>query len=488
MSATSSFVAMANQNVRNLGTILCPCKECRNLSHHSIENVYEHLVINGMDPTYTTWYHHGEHPSIAQKPREVELSNAYNLYSAAYALDGEHIEPLEERRDEGFAKSLEDAETPLYQGCLTYTKLSAIVTLYKLKTDNGWTDESFTDLLDKLHGKRTQNWRIVQNVVVQDGRWISGQRKLEKGKGIPRFQNMYRSSKMAENLKWHSTHGNPRNLRLGLATDGFNPFSNLSSTYSCWPVMLVTYNLPPWLWMKRENVLLALLIPGPKQPSNDIDVYLQPLIEDLQELWSIGISIYDKSTDSMFNLRAILLWTMNDFPTLGNLAGCKTKGKTACPICGENTCYLWLKFNKKMDLQNLGIRHDLHPQERGTKTYLPLASHTLSKAEKEIFCKRLFDLKVPDGYSSNIANCVSMEELKITGLISHDCHALMRQLLPIAVRGLLPKGPQNAILRLCSCFNKLCQRVIDREEIAALEGEVVGNLMHVQEVLSSFIL
>jgi len=36
-----------------------------------------------------------------------------------------------------------------------------------------------------------------------------------------------------------------RNLRLGLATDGFNPFSEQNSRYSMWPVFVVPYNLPP---------------------------------------------------------------------------------------------------------------------------------------------------------------------------------------------------------------------------------------------------
>lgn len=133
-------------------------------------------------------------------------------------------------------------------------------------------------------------------------------------------------------------------------------------------------------------------------------------------------------------------------------------------------------LNARKDLQILGIRNDLHPEERGTRTYLPPAPYTLSKAEKQIFCKRLFDLKLPDGYSSNIGNCVSMDELKVAGLKSHDYHVLMRQLLPVALKGLLPKGPRNAILRLCSFFNRLCQRVIDREELEALEDEVVETL------------
>lgn len=53
--------------------------------------------------------------------------------------------------------------------------------------------------------------------------------------------------------KWPSFASDPRNLRFGLATDGFSPFTDPRSTYSCWPVILVTYNLPPWLCMKKEN-------------------------------------------------------------------------------------------------------------------------------------------------------------------------------------------------------------------------------------------
>lgn len=128
---------------------------------------------------------------------------------------------------------------------------------------------------------------------------------------IPQLKQMFKINKVSESLRWHwshkSTNGkirhsvdsialetidkkwpkfsmDPRNLRLGLAIDGFNPFSNLSSRYSCWLVMLVTYNLPPGLSMKKENIMLTLLIFGPRQPKNIIDVYLQPLVKDLQIL------------------------------------------------------------------------------------------------------------------------------------------------------------------------------------------------------------
>ena len=42
----------------------------------------------------------------------------------------------------------------------------------------------------------------------------------------------------------------PRNVRLGLASDGFNPFKMMSTSYSTWPVVLISYNLPPWICMK----------------------------------------------------------------------------------------------------------------------------------------------------------------------------------------------------------------------------------------------
>ena len=77
-------------------------------------------------------------------------------------------------------------------------------------------------------------------------------------------------------------------------------------------------------------MMLTLLISGPKQPGNDIDVYLVPLIDDLKELWEVGVDAYDAYRDESFNLRAILLWTINNFPAYGNLSGCTVNGYMVC--------------------------------------------------------------------------------------------------------------------------------------------------------------
>jgi hypothetical protein len=133
-------------------------------------------------------------------------------------------------------------------------------------------------------------------------------------------------------------------------------------------------------------------------------------------------------------------------------------------------------LNSRKDLLNMGIRKDLHPELKGNTYYLPAASYMLSKKERELFCKRLFDLRLPDGYSSNISKCISLADNRILNLKSHDCHVLIQQLLSVALRGLLPVGPRNTIFRLCAFFNEICQRVIDKNKLEKLEEDVAVTL------------
>ena len=53
------------------------------------------------------------------------------------------------------------------------------------------------------------------------------------------------------NLQYLDFALKPRNVRLGLATNRFNSFGNMNNNYSMWPVILITYNLLPWLVMKE---------------------------------------------------------------------------------------------------------------------------------------------------------------------------------------------------------------------------------------------
>ncbi|GLT40349.1 hypothetical protein SLA2020_144910 [Shorea laevis] len=130
----------------------------------------------------------------------------------------------------------------------------------------------------------------------------------------------------ADSLQWKSFDAQHKdfssdahNIRLGVASDSFNPFKHLSSVDSIWPVVLIPYNLPTWLCMKQTSFILSMIIPGPKGPGNDIDACLQPLVEELKKLWD-SVDTYDATSKGTFKIRVALLWTISDFPGLSMLS------------------------------------------------------------------------------------------------------------------------------------------------------------------------
>jgi hypothetical protein len=52
------------------------------------------------------------------------------------------------------------------------------------------------------------------------------------------------------------------------------------------------YNLPPDKCLKEVFIFLALIIPGAKELKKQMNIFLQPLFEELKILWS-GIDAYD---------------------------------------------------------------------------------------------------------------------------------------------------------------------------------------------------
>jgi hypothetical protein len=131
-----------------------------------------------------------------------------------------------------------------------------------------------------------------------------------------------------------------------------NPHSEKQSTYSVWPVEILNYNIAPWLATKPYWMMLSLIIPGPKAVSEQkFDVFLQPLLDELLELWNPGVQTKDAArqhNEEFFVLRAMLLFTIHDFPGYGLVAGCTTKGAKRCPICGKNTKTRRSRYLKKI--------------------------------------------------------------------------------------------------------------------------------------------
>jgi len=122
--------------------------------------------------------------------------------------------------------------------------------------------------------------------------------------------------------KKHKTFADdPRNLRLVVATNGFNPFGNFSSTYSMWSVLVTPLNLPPWECVNPSNCFMSLLILGPTSPGKDFDVFLEPLIDERQKLWKGINTFHVLHPDKGFTLRVAVLWCIHDFPALSTQSG-----------------------------------------------------------------------------------------------------------------------------------------------------------------------
>jgi hypothetical protein len=84
---------------------------------------------------------------------------------------------------------------------------------------------------------------------------------------------------------WPEFAEDARNLRLGLAIDGFNPSGNMTNSYSMWPVFVVSYNMPTWVCIEESNLMMDLLIPGSSSASKDFDIFMEPLVEEPRQLW-----------------------------------------------------------------------------------------------------------------------------------------------------------------------------------------------------------
>ena len=74
-------------------------------------------------------------------------------------------------------------------------------------------------------------------------------------------------------------------------------------------IIVIPYNLLPWLVMKAPYFMMSLLIPGSHQPGNELDVYLRPLVDELKKLWQDGACTYDASCGMHFQMHATLLWS-----------------------------------------------------------------------------------------------------------------------------------------------------------------------------------
>ena len=83
---------------------------------------------------------------------------------------------------------------------------------------------------------------------------------------------------------------------------------------------------------------MALLIPCPKSPRKDLDLFMEPLVEELQQLWR-GVLTRDlySSPPADFFMCVVKICCIHDYPPLGTMSGRTTHGYNACVRCDRNS-------------------------------------------------------------------------------------------------------------------------------------------------------
>ncbi|XP_058006753.1 uncharacterized protein LOC131182124 [Hevea brasiliensis] len=245
-----------------------------------------------------------------------------------------------------------------------------------------------------------------------------------------------------------------------------------------------------------------MLIPGKDSPGNDIDVYLRPLIDELKELWENGVETFDSYSNENFQLHAALLWTINDFPAYGMLSGWSTKGKLACPL-RHNLDVMHIEKNisetiigtllaidgktkdnvkTRLDLEEMGIRKELHLQRDGDRILMPLACYTLPLSERKKFCEWLKLIKLHDGYASNLSRCINVDDCRLSGMKSHDYHVFLQRLLPAVAHGFLRKDLYIVLSELSSFFKDLCSKTMERATLHKLQNDIALILCKLETI------
>ncbi|XP_010501566.1 PREDICTED: uncharacterized protein LOC104778843 [Camelina sativa] len=542
---------------------------------------------------YKIWFLHGERleyisssePYIVDSVEEPRAEVDYGVDTIEMVNDayrekmqsmGQNVDRLEEPNAKAckFFSMLDAAKQSLYGGCReSHSALSSASRLMTIKTDYNLAEECVDAITD-----------FVKDILPEDNHFLGTYYEIQKlvaGLGLPyqmidetggrvpvpykrmwylpiteRLKRLYQSERMASPMRWHAKHNangeithpsdaeawrhfqsvypdfayEPRNVYLGLSTDGFNPFGKHGSA-----------------------------------------------------------TTYDVSTKQNFQMRVALMWTISDFPAYGMLSGWSTHGRLACPSCEDNTDVFQLRHERKTSWFDCHRRFLLarHPYRRSRTLFwknkqvvdvpppevdrhilleqlrdfgaerttdcggnghvvvygaginhnwykhsifwvLPywkdlLLKHNLDvmHVEKNVFanlmntvlnvpgktkdnlksrldlpdiCDReplhvlenwrcpvltfrldtrkneaffnwiTHDIKFPDGYASNLRNCVDMVEGKFTGMKSHDFHVVMQRLLPFAFEHLLPSNCRIYMALIRSYYPTYTEEQLDEHK------------------------
>ncbi|XP_070054771.1 uncharacterized protein [Nicotiana tomentosiformis] len=526
---------MSLEPFRISGMIRCPCTKCKCLNFLGSEDVTTHLYRKRFIDNYFVWTSHGEvdgtdgvfhNVVIGESSRSVENSVQHHRYHAMVAdafrmhFSFETHESVEQTPNEEakyFYEQLEAASRPLSKLVVpTFNKpenfykakrLVSKLGLSSMRIDcckdgcmlyyKGDTDLERCKFCEKPRFKRVSSGK---NVAVKSMHYLSI---------IPRLKRLYTSMSSAHHMRWHyenrrslgvmchSSDGEawkhfdrtypdyasePRNVRLGLRT-------NLMWTINDFPAYGM---LSGWMTARKlacpyfmKNGKAFTLRHGQKQSWFDCHRQFLPIDHEFSRMKNA----FKKNTVE-HDLRPPILSGEEIWERVQNF----TKVTEAPPsrFPGYGVTHNWTKqsiFWKLLYWKDNLLRHnldsmhieknyfdnlwpELHLQSTNNgKVFKPKSSYTFTLEQRGQICEWVANLKMPEGYASNLGKHVDMVEGKLTHMKGHDCHIFMETLIPIAFCG-FPENIWKPITEISLFFEDLCSTTLREENLSQMNRKI----------------
>ena len=157
---------------------------------------------------------------------------------------------------------------------------------------------------------------------------------------------------------------------------------------------------------------------GAYESKGKIDVFLQTLIAELKSLWGVGVQTYDISKRQNFQMRAALMWTINEFPVYFMTYGWSTAGMLACPHCMEDSdAFRLIKSGKQSWFDNHRKFLPMnHPYRRNTKDFIKNR-----KVTKQFPGVRYGDEILQDFNNRGLRKVIDVDAEVVNAAISKTC-------------------------------------------------------------------
>ncbi|XP_042964767.1 uncharacterized protein LOC122298991 [Carya illinoinensis] len=416
---------MVQSNAPASDAIRCPCWICRNNFFQPFTVVRDHLFLRGIDRSYNQWIFHGE-----DDPFQVNQSDDEDDGDDF----GEYIDDVDEMLDDIRVGSFVEGATGLNSDGSDNDNAEPNVgtsrhhsfehsDIFRLHASLLWTINDFPAYAN-LSGWSTKGKLACPVCTVDtDSTWLAYGHKYCY-MGHRRWlapKHPWRKNKRAFNGA-NEVQGHPAKLTAQAVLESLRMVSNVQFG----KILPKRKRAPQELNWTKKSIFFDL-----------------PYWQDVELRHNLDIMYIEKNIcDSVLS-------------TLLSIVG-KSKDTT----------------NARRDLEHLELRKELHLCLDGDRCRMSLACYTLNHNERISFCEWVSQVTFPDGFVSNIAQCVNIREGKIIRMKSHDSHIFLQRLLSVVIGGFLRPNIKLALTELSTFFKELCARTLTYESLYRLQADI----------------